>query len=225
MFENTVMEKEFPKNLFVAITGTEDMPIDGSGTLFYLLEKIDPPIRKQLLLERYKDGLSYRKIGEMHGVSGARVESLVSKAIDFLKTYKHLMIDGISKTMLDCSVKCTEEMTKKIDAECREKYTKEGYQMGYADGILKREKAFYSYGNYDKITIDDLSLSNRSYSALQKNGIYTVSDIINIGNGLADIRNLGRKSLEEILTQLNDIGVDIDKYFKRVIMSYEFFVK
>ena len=222
MFENTVMKKNFPVNLFETITGTDVMPEDGVGTLYYLLERLSPT-HKTLLLERYRTGLPYRKIGEIHGVSGARVESVVSKAVERLSKSKVMLVNGMAKTFKETSSKCTEEMTRKIEAECREKFTKEGYAMGYADGILKREKAFYSYGRYDEITINDLDLSNRSHTALQKHGIYTVSDIINVGNGLADIENLGKKSLEEIVRHLHDIGVDVDKHFKRIIMNYEIF--
>ena len=123
--------------------------------------------------------------------------------------------------MRNLATKCAEDVTVRIEHECREKYTKEGYQMGYADGIMKREKAFYSYGKYDEITIDDLDLSNRSYNALQRNGIYSVSDLIHAGNGIVDIENLGKKSIEEIIEKLAEIGVPVGKYFKRVMLEYD----
>ena len=222
MYENNVMNKPFPVNLYEAITGTSDMPVDGSGTLFYLLEFIAPK-NKLLLLQRFKEGFSYRKIGVLNEISGARAEAVISDTVKSMRASKEMLINGIAKTINDASLKCNDIARKKMEAECREKYTSEGYQMGYIDGIAKREKAMYSYGKYDNITIDDLDLSNRSYTAMQKNGIYTVSDIIHIGNGLFDIENLGKKSLIEIITKLHEIGVDVSKHFKRIILKYEIF--
>lgn len=220
MFENNVMEKPFPVNLYQAITGTDTMPVDGSGTLFYTLEFLAPK-NKQLLLQRYKEGFSFRKIGVLNEISGARVERVIADTVDQLKANSDLLKNGVMATIRKMSEECSKETAERLEATCRDKYTKEGYQMGYADGITKREKAFYSYGRYDEITIDDLELSHRSYYALQKNGIHTVSDIINVGNGLDKIDNIGKKSLNEIIEKLNDLGVNIDKHFKRIILKYD----
>ena len=221
MYTNNVMDKPFPVNLYEAITGTDTMPVDGTGTLYYLLELVAPK-NKQLLMQRFKEGFSYRKIGVLNGVSGSRIEAVVSDTIEGLKAQKTLLIDGVANSLAKASMICKSEVREKLDAECREKYTKEGYQMGYADGLMKREKTFYSYGKSDEVTIDDMDLSHRSYNALQGNGIYTVSDIINVGNGLMQVRNLGKKSLEEIIMKLYEMGVDVKKYFMRVILTYEF---
>lgn len=70
-------------------------------------------------------------------------------------------------------------------------------------------------------TIEELDLSIRSFNCLKRAGINTVEDMINtINNGgiaaCIKIRNLGRKSLEEVLYKLQDFGYPIneavDKY-------------
>ena len=144
MYENNVMKKPFPENLYEAITGTDTMPVDGSGTLFYLLEFIAPK-NKLLLLQRFKEGFSYRKIGVLNEVSGARAEAVISDTVKTLKSSKEMLINGIAKTINDASLRCNAVTRTKIEAECREAFTREGYQMGYADGITKREKAMNSY--------------------------------------------------------------------------------
>lgn len=55
-----------------------------------------------------------------------------------------------------------------------------------------------------KISIEDMDLSVRSYNALKRSGISTVNDLMDcISSGeLSRIRNLGKKSINEIKTKL-----------------------
>lgn len=56
-------------------------------------------------------------------------------------------------------------------------------------------------------TIDELELSVRSYNCLKRAGINTVEELINRSpEEMMKIRNLGRKSLEEVLEKLKELG-------------------
>ena len=63
--------------------------------------------------------------------------------------------------------------------------------------------------------IQDLELSVRSYNCLKRAGINTLSDLIKMTpEQLVNVRNLGKKSLDEIIQKLADIGyplTDADK--------------
>lgn len=59
-----------------------------------------------------------------------------------------------------------------------------------------------------EMTIEELDLSVRSYNCLKRAGINTVEDLTNrTEEDMMKVRNLGRKSLEEVLHKLNGLGL------------------
>lgn len=62
------------------------------------------------------------------------------------------------------------------------------------------------------LTIDELDLSVRSFNCLKRAGINTVEDLINkTEEDMMKVRNLGRKSLEEVIAKLNSFGYGLKK--------------
>ena len=58
--------------------------------------------------------------------------------------------------------------------------------------------------------IDDLDLSVRSFNCLKRAGINTVEDLINKSeDDMMKVRNLGRKSLEEVKKKLEELGLTL----------------
>ncbi len=58
-----------------------------------------------------------------------------------------------------------------------------------------------------EMTIEELDLSVRSFNCLKRAGINTVEDLINkTEDDMMKVRNLGRKSLEEVVEKLNSLG-------------------
>ena len=63
-----------------------------------------------------------------------------------------------------------------------------------------------------EMTIEDLDLSVRSFNCLKRAGINTVEDLINKSEeDMMKVRNLGRKSLEEVVQKLNSLGFGLQK--------------
>ncbi len=61
-----------------------------------------------------------------------------------------------------------------------------------------------------EMSIDELELSVRSYNCLKRAGINTVSELINkTPDEMMKVRNLGRKSLDEVLAKLDDLGLEL----------------
>ena len=59
-------------------------------------------------------------------------------------------------------------------------------------------------------TIEELDLSVRSYNCLKRAGINTVQDLTNRSeNDMMKVRNLGRKSLEEVIAKLDSMGLSL----------------
>ncbi|HPD00411.1 MAG TPA: DNA-directed RNA polymerase subunit alpha [Acetivibrio sp.] len=61
-----------------------------------------------------------------------------------------------------------------------------------------------------EMTIEELDLSVRSYNCLKRAGINTVEDLTNRTEAdMMKVRNLGRKSLEEVLNKLKALGLSL----------------
>ena len=60
------------------------------------------------------------------------------------------------------------------------------------------------------MTIEELDLSVRSLNCLKRAGINTVEDLINKSeDDMMKVRNLGRKSLEEVVEKLTSLGFSL----------------
>ena len=63
-----------------------------------------------------------------------------------------------------------------------------------------------------EMTIEELDLSVRSFNCLKRAGIKTVEDLINKSEDeMMKVRNLGRKSLEEVMAKLDSLGFTLTK--------------
>ncbi len=63
-----------------------------------------------------------------------------------------------------------------------------------------------------EMSIDELELSVRSYNCLKRAGINTVEELTNrTPEDMMKVRNLGRKSLEEVLAKLDELGLSLSK--------------
>ncbi|MBO5426084.1 MAG: DNA-directed RNA polymerase subunit alpha [Lachnospiraceae bacterium] len=61
-----------------------------------------------------------------------------------------------------------------------------------------------------EMSIDELELSVRSYNCLKRAGINTVEELTNkTSEDMMKVRNLGRKSLEEVLAKLKELGLSL----------------
>lgn len=63
-----------------------------------------------------------------------------------------------------------------------------------------------------EMNIDELELSVRSYNCLKRAGINTVQELINkTPEDMMKVRNLGRKSLDEVLAKLRELGLKLNE--------------
>jgi len=72
------------------------------------------------------------------------------------------------------------------------------------------EKEDDEKGKVMEMSIDELELSVRSYNCLKRAGINTVQELTNKTSvDMMKVRNLGRKSLEEVLAKLKELGLEL----------------
>ena len=73
------------------------------------------------------------------------------------------------------------------------------------------EKEDNEKGKVLDMNIDELELSVRSYNCLKRVGINTVAELCNrTSEDMMKVRNLGRKSLEEVLGKLKELGLELN---------------
>ena len=83
-------------------------------------------------------------------------------------------------------------------SECAEKFD-----------VMGKEPESASTSAID-MSIDELELSVRSYNCLKRAGINTVAELVNkTPDDMMKVRNLGRKSLEEVLLKLKELGLEL----------------
>ena len=62
------------------------------------------------------------------------------------------------------------------------------------------------------MTIEELDMSVRAFNCLKRAGINTVEDLINRSEeDMIKVRNLGKKSLEEVIQKLQSLGFELKK--------------
>ena len=74
------------------------------------------------------------------------------------------------------------------------------------------EKSAETQDKVLEMTIEELDLSVRSFNCLKRAGINTVADLVNTTEeDMMKVRNLGRKSYEEVVKKMADMGLNLAK--------------
>ena len=61
-----------------------------------------------------------------------------------------------------------------------------------------------------EMTIEELDLSVRSFNCLKRAGVNTVEDLTTkTEDDMMKVRNLGKKSLDEVVAKLHSFGLDL----------------
>ena len=79
------------------------------------------------------------------------------------------------------------------------------------DMVVIRDEDSEDPGEIMNMNIDELELSVRSYNCLKRAGINTVEELCNkTSEDMMKVRNLGRKSLDEVLAKLKELGLSLN---------------
>lgn len=130
--------------------------------------------------------------------------SRVRNITDFDKMTLHVVTNGTLTAQKAVS------MAAKILSEHLNLFIDMSDEAKKAEIMIEREEI-----KRDKIlemSIDDLDLSVRSFNCLKRAGIDTVEDLTNrTEEDMIKVRNLGKKSLEEVIQKLHSLGLDLKK--------------
>lgn len=182
----------------------------------------------------YRDGMSLDAIGKERGITRERVRQIVAKAVRKMRhpsrrrliecgphfvaeesEYKRRREDLDRKTaILDEEEEKLVERLKKV-SEARLCLQANGlwYQGLTADAPAPNAEPASKYSLYRPITtmpLEAMDLSVRSYNCLKRKELHTLGLVMEVARtgGLVNVRNLGRKSLTEILNRIRVITGD-----------------
>lgn len=185
--------------------------------------------REQKVIQmRYHDVMTLEEVAKDFGVTRERIRQIEAKAVRKLRhaSRKNFILHGFIGGAELKELKVREEELDK-----REQLIEEREQA--LQEILNKYKPKFDALNINidtplemiqkqvemTVGIEDMDLSVRSYNCLKRVGINTVLDLINMVEGddyldLIKTRNLGRKSLTEILGKLDAItGKDYSRKY------------
>jgi DNA-directed RNA polymerase subunit alpha len=87
-----------------------------------------------------------------------------------------------------------------------------GLTEAVSDVEIRVEMEEEQKDNILEMSIEELDLSVRSYNCLKRAGINTVEELIQKNEeDMMKVRNLGKKSLEEVVNKLHELGLLLKK--------------
>jgi len=125
----------------------------------------------------------------------------VGQQVDFDKLIIEVWTDGSLKPYEAVSL-AAKVMTGHLELFIDLSETAKNTQVMVEKEESKKEKIL-------EMSIEDLELSVRSYNCLKRAGIATVEDLANkTESDMMKVRNLGKKSLDEVTNKLHSLGLD-----------------
>ena len=125
----------------------------------------------------------------------------VGQMVDYDKLIIEVWTDGSLKAHEALSL-AAKVMTSHLELFIDLSETAKNTQVMIEKEENKKEKVL-------EMSIEDLELSVRSFNCLKRAGISTVEDIINMTESeLMKVRNLGKKSLDEVTFKIHSLGLE-----------------
>jgi len=184
--------KVWPANVYYGVFGEECgvVPDDAEAAIEHVLF-IRRSRDREIFFARYKDCRSCASIGRDYGITSNRVDQIVKKA---LRVMRH-------PTRIKClrDLSGHSERVKSLEATSREI---ENHRSAVDTNSTVDTETIFS------TLIEELNLTVRSYNCLMRAGVGTLGDVAQKSmTELKGIRNLGRRSLEEIVSVCKRYGV------------------
>lgn len=216
--KNSIAEgEEFPHNLLSAIVGQtslvppETMSSDRLSGLQYALSTLDDR-EQEVILQRFRDHRSRSEIGLDFGISPERIRQIENKTIRKLRepsrwNYIKLGVAGY--------------MQKRTKDFYSQGYNA-GYKSGYETGVHDEQngvKLAYQDSKLLNLTIENMNLSIRSFNCLKRVNCERIGDVARLRDEeISTMRNLGKKSADEIARKLNELGIQYTEWDKYILV-------
>lgn len=186
----------YPFSMIYEITETKEPIMLSLETITNALVSTLNERERRILEMHYRDGMTLENIGAREGVSKERIRQLLAKAVRKMKNPRF--------------IKRMEVMPKSDYIELETKY--EALLSDYEEWKEEWKEQHAVETRTDTsirhTPIEKLELSVRSYNCLKRAKKDTVGDVIDMTfDEMLHIRNLGRRSAEEIANRLAGMGL------------------
>ena len=210
---------DFPENLAAAIGLGDDeedlLKIEPVSTITMLavMEVARLSEREvKVLMFRYRDRLELYGTGKQFGVTRERIRQIEAKALRKMrgrKACREILQKGFyqwtQEQIRQRADAIVEERIKQFKTQWLIDHPEPEYVAGDPVDPEINERA-----SKMQMTIEELDLSVRSYNCLKRANINTVGDLVKRSyDNMMCVRNLGRKSLEEIIAKLASLGLKL----------------
>lgn len=198
---------DYPYNLIEAVCGSEDVCIasDVCGSVEYALFTLTERERDILHLY-FREGKTFTEIGKIYDITRERIRQIQAKALRKLRIpsrskYIEFGVQGVIEQIMEKYAERISELTEKML-----------YLTSITDSNMNKviEKC-EAVRQHQVDQLHRFNLSVRSYNCLSRAGLNTLSEVASLSfNQFLSIRNLGRKSREEIIHVLEQNGYNVN---------------
>lgn len=219
-----VTEFDYPYNLMDAIGLTDEDPLEalsdiGNAELAMCMCRLTE--REKLVIRmRYIYGMSLIEVGNSFDLSRERVRQIEAKALRKLRgpagsAPRYIMVHG-AKAYVEMRIEQgireqIGERMAELEKEYRQKFAElEKISDEHGLNAIPEEVISDARRKTLAMPVEDLGLSVRAYNCVRRAGCATVKDMITMFPTYEDamkIRNLGRKSLDEVSARLREYRV------------------
>lgn len=214
MIENddrkTLREMPYPYNLIEVVKGQglpygvseEVLSLDYTPSAIRAMVSETLAERETQVIEmRYRDKMTLAEVGTVFGVGQERIRQIEAKALRKLNHPARLR---------NYAAVPYQEWKKEYEARLRAEARLDWYlQHGrYTVELEESDKPFSDNPELYDTPIDDMDFSVRSFNCLKRAMVNTLGDILKLDFETAThIRNLGRRSLDEIVSKVHERGL------------------
>lgn len=215
--ERVNLLRVYPYNLIPLINGENDdsylrtnadedcetpMEYYSPGIIEEVMNKVLTERENMILQMRYQWGMTLEEAGKECGVTKERIRQVEAKAIRKLRYQNHCG-----------TIRCVPEAALREAQSKADRYKEQAaYLQAELDKIRnitpEQRTEAEKKGTILETSIDKLDLSVRSYNCCKRAGINTLGDLCGkTYTEMQKVRNLGKRSLEEIENKMNEYGL------------------
>lgn len=227
---------EYPENLLKEIGFTDDKErfeiLPNFEFNYAKVKKRLTPREEDIIDMRFRQEKTLQEVGKECGVTRERIRQLENRALRKLRIQKNEFYNSEEKLYLldkEKEEEIIEETKKRMNRKYVLEYIKENLDDELLDEINliiggNNSNSSMSSSNSDdsddsevpiqdvnSISLNELNLSTRPRNALRRLGFTKVGDLPRNVNFYMRVRNLGKKSINEIVSKLNSLGIKIDE--------------
>jgi len=202
---------EWPYNLLEQVGFEDDDPLDHlstEGELWLAMCMSRMTEREmQIVRIRYFEQNTLKETGEIIGITQERVRQIEAKAVRKLRNnHCGYVLRYGARAYIE------KRVNEKVDevVSIRLKELEDAYREKMADVVIRdNEDKRNAIDKLKATTVGELHMGLRPYNCLTRAGVHTVGELMErypTYQKVTQIRNLGRKSLEEIVDAVQELG-------------------